>query len=450
MTTFPPYIPFQAPVNAPPGAQVCHEYLVSGAHGVPDSHLTATSSWNSHLPNDNNGPDRSRLFTTAYDYGNGTFYRGAWTAGINDKNQFIQVEFMRPSLVRGVVTQGRHLNPLTLCCVQRVTEYKVSYSNDGINWKFVQDASGHDKLFQGNIDQDSLVTHMFDCPFIARFLRLHPQSWHNQIALRFDALGCQAITADMGKCDPGWTELKGSDTCYLFSNKTLSWKDAKRMCQLNHGHLVNIESIKERDFILRMLQASSVSMWWIGLSNIPRKDTKDYKWTDGKALDPKILQWKKGQPDNGGYGEHCGEFWNRDLNDDNCDLQRNFICEKDKYWKPPVNKPSISIKTPPTASTTKAPTTHTTATATTPKPPPTVYIPLPTQPGVPYVSTGGNIFTTGCVAKLQDCYGKAEGDYQACKGCGHYVTCAASGMWNRPCPLNLKWDDNAEIGRAHV
>ncbi|KAH3868489.1 hypothetical protein DPMN_031639 [Dreissena polymorpha] len=74
-----------------PGAQACHEYLVSGPHGVPDSHLTASSSWNSGLPQDNNGPDRSRLFTQAYDYGNGTFYRGAWTAGQNDQNQYIQV-----------------------------------------------------------------------------------------------------------------------------------------------------------------------------------------------------------------------------------------------------------------------------------------------------------------------------------------------------------------------
>lgn len=45
---------------------------------------------------------------------------------------------MRPSLVRGVVTQGRHLNPLTLCCIQRTTAYKVSWSNDGVTWKFVQ------------------------------------------------------------------------------------------------------------------------------------------------------------------------------------------------------------------------------------------------------------------------------------------------------------------------
>lgn len=53
-------------------------------------------------------------------------------------------------------------------------------------------------------------------------------------------------------------------------------------CQLaNHVYL--------QDFILQKIGGSAVSMWWIGLSNIPRKDTKDYKWTDGKDLDTKIL-----------------------------------------------------------------------------------------------------------------------------------------------------------------
>ena len=73
------------------GSQVCHDYLVSGPHGVPDRALTSSSQWNSRLPNDNNGPERSRLFTTAHDYGNGTYDRGAWSSAYNDKNQYIQV-----------------------------------------------------------------------------------------------------------------------------------------------------------------------------------------------------------------------------------------------------------------------------------------------------------------------------------------------------------------------
>ena len=43
-----------------------------------------------------------------------------------------------------------------------------------------------------------------------------------------------------------------------------------------------------------------------------------------------LRNWKKGEPNNGGYGEHCAEFWNRELNDDNCDNKRHYICEKDK------------------------------------------------------------------------------------------------------------------------
>lgn len=61
---------------------------------------------------------------------------------------FKKVEFVRPSLVRGVATQGRHLDPNTLCCVQRTTEYKVSYSNDGKTWTFLQNKNGNDIVRQ--------------------------------------------------------------------------------------------------------------------------------------------------------------------------------------------------------------------------------------------------------------------------------------------------------------
>ena len=54
------------------------------------------------------------------------------------------MELGRPSLVKGIVTQGRHVNPRTLCCIQRVTQYKVMWSKDGINWNTIQDQQGID------------------------------------------------------------------------------------------------------------------------------------------------------------------------------------------------------------------------------------------------------------------------------------------------------------------
>lgn len=59
---------------------------------------------------------------------------------------------------------------------------------------------------------------------------------------------------DVGKCDPGWTELQGTSVCYLFSNNSVSWRDAKRTCLLDQGHLVDIQSIKERVSVIQSLK----------------------------------------------------------------------------------------------------------------------------------------------------------------------------------------------------
>ena len=64
---------------------------------------------------------------------------------------------MRPSLVRGVATQGRHLDPNTLCCVQRVSEYKVGYSNDGVTWTMLQDARGNDLVSNASLLGHAIV-----------------------------------------------------------------------------------------------------------------------------------------------------------------------------------------------------------------------------------------------------------------------------------------------------
>ena len=45
-----------------------------------------------------------------------------------------------------------------------------------------------------------------------------------------------------------------------------------------------------QDFVLQELRKRPlIGMWWVGLSNKPRKDTKDFKWTDGKPLDTRVL-----------------------------------------------------------------------------------------------------------------------------------------------------------------
>ena len=57
------------------------------------------------------------------------------------------------------------------------------------------------QIFAGNNDQDSVVTHMFGCPILARCVRINPLEWKDKIALRFDLLGCPANTGMNGTVD---------------------------------------------------------------------------------------------------------------------------------------------------------------------------------------------------------------------------------------------------------
>ena len=49
-----------------------------------------------------------------------------------------------PTLVRGVATQGRHVNRNDLCCYQFVKKYKIMYSLDCVNFETVKDQQGND------------------------------------------------------------------------------------------------------------------------------------------------------------------------------------------------------------------------------------------------------------------------------------------------------------------
>ena len=63
---------------------------------------------------------------------------GAWTAKTNDLNQWIQADLVGfvggLKRVTGVVTQGRNAGGNTK---QWVTEFTVSYSEDGVTWTSV-------------------------------------------------------------------------------------------------------------------------------------------------------------------------------------------------------------------------------------------------------------------------------------------------------------------------
>ncbi|XP_061189328.1 hemicentin-1-like [Saccostrea echinata] len=169
----------------------CSNNLVTGPHGVADSHLTASSFYEDSVYVD--GPDRARLNLedekVQRENGNFVILGGGWMADEKSKSQWIQVEFKAQSVVRSILTQGRFEER---CCNQSdwVTEFKVHFSQDGIVWLKYKDQSGNDLYFRANDDANTIVENDLPSPIITKYIRIYPTAWHNKIALRLEIKGC--------------------------------------------------------------------------------------------------------------------------------------------------------------------------------------------------------------------------------------------------------------------
>ena len=94
--------------------------MESGA--ILDSQISASSEWDS-----NHAARQARLHFVQ------TVPRiGAWSAGSNNLNQWLQVDLLNTTRVSGVASQGRNGCP----CDQWVTKYKLQYREDGRAFKF--------------------------------------------------------------------------------------------------------------------------------------------------------------------------------------------------------------------------------------------------------------------------------------------------------------------------
>ena len=92
-------------------------------HKIRDSMLSASS-----YRDGRHAPSSARLGS-----------QGAWLAAVDNTQQFLQVDFLQPTIVSGVTTQGRPDAP------SYVTSYKLFYSNDGVNWNAYREDKNADK-----------------------------------------------------------------------------------------------------------------------------------------------------------------------------------------------------------------------------------------------------------------------------------------------------------------
>ncbi|XP_076817821.1 retinoschisin-like [Clavelina lepadiformis] len=112
-------------------------------------------------------------------------HAGGWVPlRLTTSGEWIQVDLRTPAAVTGVVTQGRSDYD------GWVTSYKVSYGNS-TNQMHVMQQNRRDLVFYAYPQNSNThVTNMFPISLAARYWRLIAQTWHKQIALRFELLTC--------------------------------------------------------------------------------------------------------------------------------------------------------------------------------------------------------------------------------------------------------------------
>ncbi len=125
----------------------------------------------------------------------------------SSEHQWLQFDLGPPARITGVVTRGQGDKPRRF-----VTSYTLSYSNDSSTWHpYKEEANNLDpRVFRGNSDASSERRHFLSHPVTARFLRVHPVTWHRRIGMRAAVIGCPHRGPG---CQPGFMQVNRGAPC---------------------------------------------------------------------------------------------------------------------------------------------------------------------------------------------------------------------------------------------
>ncbi|XP_020631503.1 uncharacterized protein LOC110068467 [Orbicella faveolata] len=151
----------------------CNKPLGMQNGRIRAAQITASSSWDR-----NHAPNNGRLHLHRVGA-----RMGAWCARHNNRLQWFQVNFGRPTRVVKFATQGRH------DARQWVTQYYLTFSQDGAHYAEYKENSNR-KYFQGNRDQNSVVQHRLFPRIKAQYIEIHPWGWYRHISMRVEFYGC--------------------------------------------------------------------------------------------------------------------------------------------------------------------------------------------------------------------------------------------------------------------
>merc|ERR1739838_1103000 len=141
---------------------------------IEDRQLTSSSQY----PVSDCEPRDGRLHsTTGYGWLMSQPYRvGEW----------LQVDLESNRKILGVATQGRRGHS---CCYTKT--FKLEYkTEEQQSFDTISDDEGNVKIFNGNVDNDSVMKNNLYQPITARFVRISPLTWHGAPVIRWELYLC--------------------------------------------------------------------------------------------------------------------------------------------------------------------------------------------------------------------------------------------------------------------
>jgi hypothetical protein len=169
----------------------------------------------------------------------------AWCAKHRSDSEWLQIDLGVTAKTTGVIIQGRAGRK------EWVTAFMISYSTDAFQWQYITDKYGNQKvfkdylniqlnhnfitfslflkkkIFQGNLNDNTIKHNYFDETINARFIKFHTVQWHRHPSLRVEILGCQECKVQLGL--PPYGHMKASS--YAYRNR--------KSCKPSDGSLLN-------------------------------------------------------------------------------------------------------------------------------------------------------------------------------------------------------------------
>ncbi|XP_025097512.1 perlucin-like protein isoform X2 [Pomacea canaliculata] len=127
-------------------------------------------------------------------------------------------------------------------------------------------------------------------------------------------------------CPKSWT--RHGNSCYAYIGQLLPWVDARSLCRVFGGHLVEITSASENTFVRNLINNKGAGKVWLGINDF----VQNGRWVltlNGRGIS--YSNWARGEPNNLHNKQACGAIYSNGLWDDEyCSVSRTFpfVCEK--------------------------------------------------------------------------------------------------------------------------